>query len=98
LGQTDIFWQDGGNSPIRWRLPFGINAIPPILLFSLLPFLPEPPRFLIRNDQHNEAREILAKVRTENGDIDDPLAVAEFNEIMASVAESKRQGINKSYG
>lgn len=37
----DLSFIEGGMGPTRWCLPFAINGIFPLFLFSLLPVLPE---------------------------------------------------------
>lgn len=81
---------DGGQSAIRWRLPFALNAVPPLLLFLLLPFLPESPRYLMAANRPSESLEVLAHVRAE-GDQNDKMVLEEYHEIQKSVEYARNQ-------
>ena len=87
---------DGGQSGIRWRLPFAINAVPPFILFCLLPFVPESPRYLLSVDKSAEALEVLAHVRAE-GDQNNEAVQAEYQEIHASVEYAKANSASNGY-
>jgi MFS family permease len=76
---------DNGYFPIRWRLAFAIQAIFPLVLFCILPFMPESPRYLLTKHKDQEALEIIAHVRAD-GDDSNPLVKTEFEEIKESVA------------
>jgi hypothetical protein len=54
--------------------------IPSVLLFFLLPFLPESPRWFAKVGRRKEAIEVLARIQA-NGDVNDPLVIAEWEEI-----------------
>lgn len=43
-----------------FRVPWGLQAIPAVLLFFMLAFLPESPRWLAKKDRWDEARHVLA--------------------------------------
>ncbi len=57
-GLGDQAW----NIETGWRWMFGSEALPAILLLTLLFFVPESPRWLTRKDQKSKAIEILSKV------------------------------------
>lgn len=48
-----------------WRLPSMLQVIPSLLALSLLPFVPESPRWLISQGKHEHAREVLIVVQGE---------------------------------
>jgi len=48
------------NGTAAFRIPWGLQMIPAILLFFFLLFLPESPRWLARKDRWEEAKEVLA--------------------------------------
>ena len=45
-----------------WRWMFGVTAVPATLFFVLLFFVPESPRWLLKNGQTERARSILARI------------------------------------
>jgi hypothetical protein len=51
-------------------------------------FLPESPRWLVQQDRHEEALQVLATVHA-RGDIDDPYVLAELQEITTKIAFEK---------
>jgi hypothetical protein len=68
-----------------FRLPWGLQMIPAIILFFALPFIPRSPRWLASKDRWDEATEILANVHA-NGNQQDPLVIAEAREIKEKIA------------
>ncbi|KAF2085274.1 general substrate transporter [Saccharata proteae CBS 121410] len=82
---------DNGYSSIRWRLAFAIQCIFPLILFCILPIVPESPRYLMTKGHDEQALEVLAYVRA-NGDRDAPQVCYELQEIKKNVefaAEAK---------
>lgn len=43
-----------------FRVPWGLQAVPGIILFAAMIFLPESPRWLARNNKWEEAKSVLA--------------------------------------
>jgi MFS family permease len=50
------------NVRIGWRWMFGVTAVPAALFFLLTFFVPESPRWLVKNGRASEARSILARI------------------------------------
>ena len=67
-----------------FRIPWGLQAVPGILLFIGLLFLPESPRWLARKDRWEECLHVLAMVHGK-GDEHNPVVVAEYTEIKEMV-------------
>ncbi len=58
---TDEFIRASWNGQTGWRLMFYVCTIPSILFLVLIVFLPESPRWLIKNGQEKKALPILQK-------------------------------------
>ena len=63
----------GATESVPWRVSIGSAAVPALLMLLLVLRLPESPRWLVKNDQPDEAREVLGKVRPDGFDIDPEL-------------------------
>ena len=57
----------------------------------------ESPRWLVKMGRDDEAREILGRLRTENGDAESPRAVAEYEDIVVAVALEREHTKRNSY-
>lgn len=78
----------GYNTTWTWRgLVIG-QLVPSLLALALLPLTPESPRWLISNDFHEDALQLLAKLHG-NGDPEHPLVQAEYNEITSVLSYEK---------
>ncbi len=67
----------GATEALDWRIAIGIAAIPAAGMFLLMLRLPESPRWLVKHDDADEAREVLTRLRPDGDDID-----AEVQEII----------------
>jgi len=54
---------------VEWRWMFGVEAVPAGLFFALLFFNPRSPRWLVAKGYINEAKLVLGKCGTDEGDI-----------------------------
>ncbi|PCH43222.1 general substrate transporter [Wolfiporia cocos MD-104 SS10] len=86
-----------GSSPVRWRLPVALQIIPVLALMTFLPHMPESPRWLIKMGRIEEARVLLSRFRTEDGNLEDARVVAEFEEILAAAELEKQHAAATSY-
>ncbi|EAW08471.1 sugar porter family MFS transporter [Aspergillus clavatus NRRL 1] len=74
--------------PASFRLAWGLQFVPCVLLMIGLPFLPESPRWLAKVDRTEEAITTLARIQAK-GNVDDPLVVAEWEEITTVLAAER---------
>lgn len=63
-----------------FRIPWGLQMVPAILLFLAMIFLPESPRWLARKDRWEECHQVLTLVHGK-GDPDSPFVLYELNDI-----------------
>lgn len=72
---------DDGATAFRWRFPIAFQILPLLLLFGIVWFFPESPRWLVKKGRYEEARYILSKLRGTESEEDIARADAEFNGI-----------------
>lgn len=78
-----------------FRIPWGVQMVPAILLGLALFFLPESPRWLAKKDRWEEARETLQIVHGK-GDPNSPFVHQEMEEIRETV-EFERSNADVTY-
>ncbi|KAI5122871.1 hypothetical protein M0805_003323 [Coniferiporia weirii] len=83
------------NGDASFRIPWGLQMIPAIILSLGMCWFPESPRWLIDRGREAEALEILADLHGK-GNPDDPLVQLEFEEIKQQVYFERTEGA-KSY-
>lgn len=69
------------SSSFIWRFPIAFQIGPLILLFCVIWFMPESPRWLVRQGREDEARFILQRLRGSEGE-DGALAESELQDII----------------
>ena len=77
--------------PSSFRTAWGIQFVPAALLMLGIPFLPRSPRWLAKVGREKKAIDILARIQA-HGDINDPLVVAEWEEI-TTVLQAEREAL-----
>lgn len=91
IGTTFAYWLDYGvalripTSTKQWRVPVAIQLVPGGLMLIGLFFLKESPRWLMKQDRHEEALISLAYIRNEPQDSE--MVQQEMAEIKASIEE-----------
>ncbi|KAJ5785346.1 uncharacterized protein N7503_010558 [Penicillium pulvis] len=78
-----------------FRVPWGIQMLPAILLFFGMITLPESPRWLARKDRWEECKQVLTLVHGK-GDPNSPFVMAEMQEI-GEMCEFERHNADVSY-
>ncbi|THH12444.1 hypothetical protein EW146_g7693 [Bondarzewia mesenterica] len=86
-----------GNTQFRWRFPIAFQIVPLLAFVACLPWMPESPRWLIKAGRPEEARIILGRLRSEEGDPEDIQATAEYEDIVGIVELEKRNAKRNSY-
>lgn len=89
------FYGDG-TSQFIWRFPIAFQILPLVILFILVWFFPESPRWLTKVRREEEARYILGRLRGEEGD-DKGKAEAEFQDIRNIVALERKTSYSQTY-
>jgi hypothetical protein len=83
---------DNGESAFRWRFPIAFQIVFLLVLFSVVWFFPESPRWLVKVGREDEARYILQRLRGSSGE-DLIRAEAEFQDIL-SIAEMEESVVH----
>ncbi|KAJ5215754.1 Hexose transporter [Penicillium cinerascens] len=78
-----------------WRIPWGLQMVPAILLFFAMMLLPESPRWLARKDRWEECHNVLARVHA-SGDVNHPFVQYELQDIK-DMCEFERQHKDATY-
>jgi len=67
-----------------FRIPWGVQAVPGVLLYFGLFFFPRSPRWLASKDRWEEALKVLADLHGK-GDVNHPKVLAEYTEIQEAL-------------
>ncbi|KAG5733106.1 High-affinity glucose transporter, partial [Termitomyces sp. T112] len=78
-----------------FRIPWGLQMIPAIILSLGMTIFPESPRYLFDQGRENEALQVLADLHG-GGDINNELVVLEYEEIKHQICFERTEGA-KSY-
>lgn len=87
---TFITWGTNKNFPnsdLSWRIPIWVQMVFSCIVLLNAWFLPETPRWLVANDRHEEALDVMAKYHGE-GDRDSPIVQLELKEMMDEISKS----------
>lgn len=74
----------GVSGTAAFRICWGVQAVPGLILFIALFFFPESPRWLASQERWEEALDTLAIIHA-NGDRHDPVVQVEFEEVREAV-------------
>lgn len=78
-------------STASFRTAWGVQFVPAVLLLMGIPFLPRSPRWLAKVGRVEEAIDVLARIQA-HGDREDPVVVAEWEEII-TVLNAEREAL-----
>ncbi|KAF8078736.1 general substrate transporter [Lyophyllum atratum] len=99
IGYSSSVWTDYFcsfiESDLSWRIPLFIQCIIGAILAAGSIVIPESPRWLIDTDKDGAGMRVLADLH--GGDLNNPVAVAEFKEIKDKVYEDRESGEGRSY-
>ncbi|KAI0016382.1 putative MFS glucose transporter [Xylariomycetidae sp. FL0641] len=90
----------GVDGPAAFRIAWGVQAVPAIILFISLLFFPESPRWLASKERWEECLETLALLHAK-GDATDPVVLTEYEEVQEAAriaAEAKDIGFWGLFG
>ena len=74
----------------QWRAPLGLALVWPLLMIGVCFVVPESPRYLLLRGRVGEAKDIVLRLHSGNGDAGHDFAQREFSQ-MAEQAEEDRQ-------
>jgi sugar porter (SP) family MFS transporter len=86
-GATDQFIRSSWFGQQGWRWMFGLTAVPSLLFLFGLFFVPESPRWLAKNGNHEKANEILTRIggisyaRAASDEIGETLSTEEIHRV-----------------
>ena len=84
---------DPNQSTAAFRIPWGIQIVPAVILFFGMFFLPKSPRWLASKDQWEEAIQVMAHLHG-GGDINHPKVLAEYQEIEEALRFEREEAIS----
>lgn len=87
----------GPNDPDQptsaFRIPWGVQMVPAVILFVGLFFFPYSPRWLASKDRWDEALEVLSRTLG-NGDRNHPKVLAQYQEIEDALRFEREEAIS----
>ncbi|KJA25760.1 hypothetical protein HYPSUDRAFT_37230 [Hypholoma sublateritium FD-334 SS-4] len=99
VGYSSSVWTDYFcsflDSDLSWRIPLFIQCVIGTVLAVGSLLIPESPRWLIDVGNETEGLRVIADLH--GGDYDNPIAIAEYEEIKDKVREDRESGDGRSY-
>ncbi|KAL4922300.1 general substrate transporter [Aspergillus aurantiobrunneus] len=86
-----IAFTDG---PVSWRFPLAFQLVFIIMIYTVIPWLPESPRWLITKGRDEEALKILSDI--EDKSTTDPLVLSQFQSIKHAAEYERSNGMSWS--
>ncbi|KAF8862704.1 general substrate transporter [Acephala macrosclerotiorum] len=78
---------------LQWRFPLAFQLIFPLVVASVLPFLPESPRWLLLQDRHEDALEVIRRLTGKNVDLHDAEVESEYLSIKTAIYQERKDRI-----
>lgn len=75
---------------LQWRFPLAFQLIFPLIVASVLPFLPESPRWLLLQDRHEDALEVIRRLVGKNVDVHDAEVESEYLSIKTAIYQERK--------
>ncbi|KAF2843382.1 putative high-affinity hexose transporter [Patellaria atrata CBS 101060] len=85
--------KDPNQSTAAFRIPWGVQMVPALILFFGMFFLPNSPRWLASKDRWEESIQILGAVHGK-GDINHPKVLAEYKEIEEALRFEREEAVS----
>ncbi|KAH6712378.1 MFS sugar transporter-like protein [Leptodontidium sp. MPI-SDFR-AT-0119] len=79
------------DSTLAWRMPSAVQGIFSILCIVILPFIPEPPRWLANVGRREEALTVIAQTYA-NGDESDVIVLAQYKQVVDTIHYEREIG------
>lgn len=79
------------NGTASFRIPWGLQMIPALVLLCCIPFMPRSPRWLASKDRWEDAHDVLALLHA-RGDRYEPLVLAELQQIKDKIFFERENG------
>lgn len=78
------------NVTAQWRAPLGLSCFFPILMFVVLFFIPESPRYLLMHKHTEDAWKVVSKLHVISGDPQQEFARSEFYQMQKQAEADQR--------
>jgi sugar porter (SP) family MFS transporter len=81
----------GATEAVPWRVSVGMASVPAAILLLVMLALPESPRWLVKDDNEDKAREVLSRLRPHGADLDTELrGIVELEDAERKAGASNR--------